>query len=188
MAMGIGESRIGVKSAPPVQRRTSWLVPALIAAGVLGVLAIIALVIAARLFAAELAKADPIPGITIEIDTGGAVDPKRVEHSARAFLQRRLREAGYDQAGRPLRIEVNFKKVGESQYQHGDKQVSVDDVQLELRFFDANGKQLKTVRQKPNMLGTEEFQFDAEIELNKTVYGRAAGQILEMKLPRPEEL
>ena len=189
--MVMGEQRVGLQPTPvePKAQRSSWLIPVLIVAGVIGVLALVVLIVAVRWFTTELAKADPIPGITIEVDTGGAVKPDRVEHAARAYLQRRLRAAGYDQAGvGPLRIEVNFQKVGEIKYQHAGKMISVDDVRLELSFYDSAGKLLKRIRRKPKMGQSEEFQFDAEIGLNETVYGRAVGQILDMKLPRPDEL
>lgn len=187
--MVVSEPRVSVQAMPPGGRQTSWLVPALVVAGVVGVLAVVVLIVAVRWFVAELGKADPIPGVTIEVDTGGAVDPKGIEHAARAFLQRRLRAAGYDRAGvGPLRIEVNFNKVGEIKYQYADKTVTADEVQLELSFYDEAGKRLKTITQRPQMSEREEFKYDPEIGLNKTVYGRAVGQILKLKLPRPEEL
>ena len=158
--------------------------------GGFGVFCTAALLIAAvRWVGNELAKADPIPGITIVVDTGNAVDPKGIEHAAHAYLNRRLREAGYDeQSFDPLRIEVQFVKVGAMEYIDVDKKVLADKVRVDVKFHDAAGKHLKTISAQPKMDAREEFKYDAEISLNKTVYGRAVGQLLHMEIPSPAEL
>ena len=106
-----------------------------------------------------------------------------------SWVNRRLREAGFDEPGaQPLRIEVSFKKVGAIKYRHGDKTVDVDEVRLEVAFYDAKDKHLATVAATPEMYQQEEFKYDAEIALNMAAYGRAVSEIRRMKLPRPAEL
>jgi hypothetical protein len=136
-----------------------------------------------------MAQSDPIAGITIDVDPGNAVDPESIDHAARAFLNRRLREVGYDRARLPpLHIDVDFQSVGVVEYVVGDKVVQVDDVLLEIVFRDADGRELQTVSIQPEMHESEEFQYDAGISLNIAAYDRAVSEILEVALPAPEEL
>lgn len=176
--------------APPQSSGKKALVLGVAALGVFVFLLCTLLFIAGVVWVVRNAsKADPIPGITIVVDTGNAIDKKGTDHAAHAYLNRRLRELGYDQPGvGPLRVEVKFLKVGEVAYQVADRQVVAEEVELRLEFIDQNGRHLKTVTSPPKMHQTESFKYDAAIELNKAAYGRAVSQILHVQLPRPDEL
>jgi hypothetical protein len=173
----------------PASNTRRLLVWVLALGAILGILFLGLAYLGIRSFLGELAKADPIQGVTIVVDPGNAVEAERIEHAAHAYLNRRLRELGFDRPGiAPLRIEVSFKTTGALDYKQNDKTISVDEVRLELAFHDAAGKHLKTVVAAPKMYGQEEIKYDAEIELNKTAYARAVSQILKMDLPSPTEL
>ena len=175
--------------SPSVSRHRSFILWGGVICGTIAVAMLVLIILAFRWVVTELAKADSIPGITIVVDTGNAVDAKGIEHAAHAYLNRRLRELGFDRAGmNPLRIEVIFRKIGQIEYAATGKNVFADKVQLELIYYDAAGNHLKTLKAEPKMHGSEDFKYNAEIELNKAAYGRTVSLILEIDLPRPAEL
>lgn len=166
-------------------RRLVWGLGLL--AGTLVMALVCGMVILGRWFVAEISKADPIPGIAVNVDPGNAVDAKRIDHATRSFLHRRLRAAGFDRPGvGPLRIDVKFKKIGTLQYQTSTTTVTADRVEVEVTFFDGSGRQLGRVTAQPKMYATEQYKYDTEISLNQAAYGRAVSEILHMKLPGPE--
>lgn len=140
-------------------------------------------------FLTEIAKAQPIPGITVEVDTGNARDGDELTDTVHAYLNRRLRSLGYDEKGlEPLTVQVSLVKIGEEEYQDSMRRIYVDRVKLVIEFIDDDGELLKTVEATPEVRDVEEVQFDAEIEMNRASYSRAVGQILRMELPTPDEL
>lgn len=150
---------------------------------------IIAMVLGYRWFRDELAKADPIPGITVTVDPGGAPNPKSTEHAAHAFLNRRLRELGYtDSTENPLTIAVKFKKNGTEKYEVGAKTIEADRLRVELQFKNAAGK-TKTIHIDPQAPGVQSVgPGDAGIGMNMAMYDRAVGELRKAKLPRIEDL
>ena len=168
----------------PRSRKRHLLLLGVLLVGSIVVGATVLFVVTLRSFVEDVGKADPIPGITIVVDTGSALDASGMEHAARAFLNRRLREAGFDQPGLdPLHIYVSFISTGTAEYTSGARKVPVDIVRLELAFYDAKGTHLKTIELDSEPQETE--RVGSAAELNKAAYGRAVDQIREMDLPQP---
>ena len=179
--------RLSSPAAPPGRARVRrLLIFGFIAAGMALVLGV--LLIAGMWLAREAKKAEPIAGITITVDASAAPHAEEIEHAARAFLQRRLRAAGYEPPPQPLAIDVVFQKIGVEKYEIDGRVVEADRVRLEIGFRDAAGKRLKTLTASPPVQNDERVgRGDAGILLNKQIYNRTVDQILSMDLPAPVE-
>jgi len=141
-------------------------------------------------FNRELKKADPIPGITVTVDASNAPDARSVERAAHAYLNRRLRAAGFEQGDQTAsRISVDFKKVGATKYEFGSEIVDTDLVSVEITFFNAQGKQILSIRTEPDAPDSQRVRSGAtELAMKMAMYNRAVSGILNVKLPSPEEL
>ena len=135
-------------------------------------------------------KADPIPGITVTVDIGNAPDAHNIEHAAHAYLNRRLREVGFEKGDQTAsRISVVFKKVGVQKYEFGREIIDADLVSVEITFFNAAGKQILSIRTEPPAPNSQRVSSGAtKLAMKIAMYNRAVSGILKVKLPTPEEL